>query len=257
MVGAFAYPLARLLGLRDVLGKRRWRGSGALITDAMEAFLDSTLAASAGVAADSPSGLVTHSELSRISAPMYKGATEKGRMRAEPFSPEFYEEALARIFPVQAVGSAYAPGARLLLSWVVDVARLSKALGVGEEDVDAAGPIAAKAVSRIGSKEGIVAPEPELSGYAKSPKVIEGGKIRTLQYVLEECADPIYEVPSVELPYLDYGLRRFYVPARHGSNNVLVPWSRGARPPPFELKGGCRAYAPPDEALEAFTSVGA
>lgn len=258
VVGAFAYPLARLLGIRDRFERRLKYRSGALISRFMKEILDSTKTASAGVVVEEPeTGIVVHSEISKISASIYKGESEKARMRAELHTIHFYAEALPRIFPAQAVGSAYAPGVKFLLTWVVDVDKLSKSLGLREEDIDSIGPLVSTGVTRVGSKEGIASNDPEESGYDKNPVVKTGEEFETAQYVLESCVEPLSATPTptVELPYLDYELRRFYVPSIQASNAILVPFRKGETQR-FKLKEPCRAYQPSKKELESFTSVG-
>lgn len=262
VVGAFAYPLARLLGERDSLEKKLTHGRGTLISSFMEKAVDATIAASAGVVVDEPEiGIVVHSEISKISASIYKGSTEKDKIRAEVHSMEFYTEALPRIFPAQAVGSAYAPGVKLLLTWVVDVEKLLKKLSMNpgvklkEEDIDSIGRLVSTGVSRIGSKEGIASTDPAESGYDREPVVRAGEEFETAQYVLASCVEPFMVTPTVELPYLDYELRRFYVPSVQASNAILLPFRKGETRR-FKLKEPCKAYQPSREGMESFTSVG-
>lgn len=255
VVGAFAYPLARILGFRDVYESGEKLGNGVLVSKYMKPFLEATRAASAGVITDMGAGLAVHSEISKISAVRYKGDTERRRMMTTPFSNRFYTEALPKVFPALAVGSTYGPGATLLLSWVVDASKLSKSLGLKEEDIDSVGPIASHGVSRIGSKEGLVASDPEGSGYVKNPRILASSPFKTIQYVIKKCAEPLYTAPEVELPYLDYRLRKFYVPSIQASNALVVPLKRGELLD-FTLQEPCKAYVPLGEGLEPFTSVG-
>lgn len=258
VVGAFTYPLARLLGLRDTGHGRISYESGALITELMRKAMEATITASAGVVVEEvETGAIVHNEISKITASMYKGGTEKGRIRAKPHSPEFYKEALPRIFPAQAVGSAYAPGVKLLLTWVVDVEKLSRSLGLKEEDLDSHGTLISIGVTRIGSKEGIASNDPAESGYDKNPRVKVGESFETVQYVMEQCVEPIEITPPpiIELPHLDYVLKRFYIPSVQASNTVVVPLKKYELRK-FRLKEPCRAYQPSVQDLESFTSVG-
>jgi CRISPR-associated protein Cas5a/b/c len=247
-----------MLGLADSLPERKAYKNGYLVSKTMKAFLDSTLAASAGVAGEG--GLVMHQELSRIHASIYKGKTEAGKMRAEPFTGKFYGESLTRIFPVQAVGATYAPGVKLYMTWVLDADKLLKNLResgvpVDEEDLDSAARQAVHGVTRVGSKEGIVAVDPELTGYERNPEIVSpGGKIRTIQYVPSECVDPEEIIPQITLPDLDYSPRLFYIPSLSASNTFLKPYSlpNGKW---LRVKHPCKAYAS-REFKQEFTSVG-
>jgi len=258
IVGAFSYPLARMLGLADSLPERKAYKNGYLASKTMKAFLDSTLAASAGVAGEG--GLVMHQEPSKIHASIYKGVSEADRIRAEPFTEKFYRDALTRIFPVQATGATYAPGVKLYMTWVLDADKLLKNLRengvrVVEEDLDSAARQAVHGVTRVGSKEGIVAVDHGLTGYERNPEIVSpGGKIRTIQYVPSECVDPEDKIPQVTLPYLDYSPRLFYIPSESASNTFLKPYSIPTGKW-LRVKHPCKAYAP-REFKEEFTSVG-
>ena len=263
VVGAFGRSFGKLLGLLDAPSKDpkdREHKEGYVISRAMKIFLESTVAASAGIIGTG--GLVEHQELSKIHASIYKGSTELGKIKAEPFSMKFYKESLTRIFPAQAVGASYGPGIRIYLSWVLDIDKLinkfkERQILLKEEDVDSVAPIAAHGLTRIGSKEGIVAHEPELTGYDKNPEIIQdGGKVRTIQYVQSECVDPEEAVPLVSLPSIDYTLKQYYVPSATASNSFLIPFSSSASGAKWmRLKSPCRAYSPKNHRIE-FTSVG-
>jgi len=258
IVGAFSYPLARILGLVDKLPENKAYKNGYLVSKTMKTFLESTIAASAGVVGEG--GLVMHQEPSKIHASIYKGGEEANRIRAEPFTKKFYGESLPKIFPVQAVGATYAPGVKLYMTWVLDVDKLLKNLRengvqVGEEDLDSAARIAVHGVTRIGSKEGIVAVDPDLTGYERNPEIVNpGGKIRTIQYVPSECVDPEEMIPQITLPYLDYSPRLFYIPSESASNILLKPYSVPIGKW-LRVKHPCKAYAP-REFKQEFTSVG-
>ncbi|WP_448577119.1 CRISPR-associated protein Cas5 [Thermosphaera sp.] len=258
IVGAFSYPLARILGLIDKLPENKVYKNGYLVSKTMKTFLESTIAASAGVAGEG--GLVMHQELSKIHASIYKDGSDANNIRAEPFTGKFYGKSLPRIFPVQAVGATYAPGVKLYMTWVLDVDKLLKNLrengvGIGEKDLDSAAQLAVHGVTRIGSKEGIVAVDPDLTGYERNPEIVNpGGKIRTIQYVPSECVDPEEMIPQITLPYLDYSPRLFYIPSASASNILLKPYSVPTGKW-LRVKHPCKAYAP-REFKQEFTSVG-
>jgi CRISPR-associated protein Cas5a/b/c len=259
VVGAFAYPLARILGLADTAPRELRHGRGYIVSRNMVAFLDATIVASAGVSGNG--GLVMHQEPTKLNASMYKGSSEASRIRAEPYTKKFYEEALPRIFPVQAVGATFALSVEVYLTWVVDIDRLLRNLGnqgikLTEEDIDMAGQQAVLGITRIGSKEGIVAVDPAKSGYEKNPVVkAPGENIKTVQYVLKTCVETQESIPVVDLPSVDYTLRPFYVVSTSASNTVLLPYSIPT-PGWFRVKHPCRAYAPRNGYEHLFTGVG-
>ena len=261
VVGAFGRSFGKLLGLLDAPLKDPLdpeHKEGYVISRAMKFFLESTVAASAGIIGTG--GLVVHQELSKIHASIYKGDKELSRIKAEPFSKKFYKESLSRIFPALAVGASYGPGIKIYLSWVLDVDKLldkfkKNRIFLKEEDIDSVGPLAVHGLTRIGSKEGIVASEPELTGYEKNPKIIsEGEKVRTIQYVQSECVDLEETIPLVFLPSIDYKLKQYYVPSTDASNSFLIPFTT-AHGRWMRLKNQCKAYAPKNHITE-FTSVG-
>jgi len=260
VVGIFGNSLGRLLGLSDEPSKGLKHEQGYVISKMMKIFLESTVSASAGVLGNG--GLVVHQELSKIYASFYKGESEAYKMSSEPFSQDFYETSLPRIFPAQAIGASYGPGIRIYLSWVLNIDKLinkfkERQILLKEEDVDSVAPIAAHGLTRIGSKEGIVAHEPELTGYDNNPEIMQdGGKVRTIQYVQSECVDPEEAVPLVSLPSIDYTLKQYYVPSASASNSFLIPFSSSASGAKWmRLKSPCRAYSPKNHRIE-FTSVG-
>jgi CRISPR-associated protein Cas5a/b/c len=131
VIGFYAEPLARMLGLRE-------NGHGEYCSPA-GLLAEYTLAAAAALDPDSPSGSVAYSEVTRVLSLPYQRKRENWERYA---------------WSVQALGSSYAPSTLLLLSIVVDVDGLSKALG---EDVASMVEYLAWAGWRLGSKEGIVA----------------------------------------------------------------------------------------------------
>lgn len=240
VVGAFGYPLLRLLSRKDYTEVEAHE-KGRVLTKDMKALLNSTLASACGIPPTGEGllvGVSTHQEISRIIALPYKDKSEINRFsKAHP-------KDVARAMPVQAVGASYGPKATLDLVWVVDVERLANELKVKPEDIDSVGPVAVKGVSRIGSKEGIVSVSPE-SRYVTESKVQElkpGDKFRTYIYVPANCVqllDSAY-AQEVILPDLKYNHTTFYVPALTVSGGLLFPLANFM--PMFKLVGPCRAY---------------
>jgi len=252
VVGAFAYPLARALNINSYAGGFVEWGEGRVLSNTMKAFLESTVSASAGIVATGQRGvgIAVYSEMGRIIAVPYKGATELGRIKKPLFTDEFYTESLTRAMPVQAMGSAYAPGGYLELSWVVDVDQLSKELGVSVEAIDKVAEKAVYGAVRVGSKEGIVAVEPSYTKFVKNPvKVNGGGKIRTRLYLDTNCVEPLDPAYTFEiaLPDLKYRGRLFYLPALSASKVLVIPLREAASPPLFRVLSPCKAICAPGE----------
>ncbi len=252
VVGAFAYSLARLLGLNPYTSDVYKWGDGRLISSTMKIFLEATLTASAGLVASdsSTTGLAAYSELGRIIATPYKGATELARIRKPLYSDDFFTDSIPRALPVQALGSVYAPNTYLELSWVVDIEKLSRELRVSIDKLDSIAEKAAYGITRIGSKEGIVAVEPTYVKYIKNPMELRpGDKFRTRLYVEEVCAevlDPSY-VFEITLPDIRYRDRLYYLPARAASKVFIMPLREELKPPLFRVLSPCKAITIPEE----------
>jgi len=252
VVGAFAYPLARLLNLRPYTSETYEWGSGRLISNTMKIFLESTLTASAGLVAVNThtTGLAVYSELGRIIAVPYKGGSELNRIRRPLYSDEFFTDSIPRALPVQALGSVYAPNTYLELSWIIDVEKLSRELRVSIEYLDRVAEKAVYGVTGIGSKEGIVAVEPVYVRYIKNPVEIRGGeKFRTRLYVDEVCAEPLDPsyVFEVTLPDIKYRDKLYYLPARIASKVLIIPLREELKPPVFRVLDPCKAITIPGE----------
>jgi len=239
IIGAYAQAILRILGTSDKIEIKK-RGEGRVLSRLMNAFIESTKTASAGVIGSI--GLSYHQEISRIVASMYKGGGEISRMYRVPFSAEFYKDAIPRIFPVQAVGVVYSPGAKLRLLWIFDLDVLLHELSrngtrLSKEEFDDIAEIAKFNITRIGSKEGIAALEE--SNYVTEVKIIEKDKtVRSLLYMPIEYVEPIDTTffHEVVLTDLNYRLRSFYVPAFLASNNVLMPLPNDKLLPMVKLK---------------------
>jgi len=121
VVGAFANPLARILGVPDYV-ERRLLVRLPVQNRFMKCLLGATLAAGAGLLpARSPAiGAATYEEPSRIMGTPYKGG---GDYREAVRKPAYLSA--TTLLPVQAVGAASAPGALLALAWLVNVDVLS------------------------------------------------------------------------------------------------------------------------------------
>lgn len=256
IVGAFAYPLLRLLGISPrSFDKPDSHGDGRVLSRLMKILLSSTAAASCGVPPieKGPSvGFSIHQEVSRIVGLPYKGGTEARRFAEEPA-----HEAVTRAMPVQAVGASYGPRAVIDLLWVVDIARLASELRVRVSDIDSIGSIAVKGVSRLGSKEGIVAVHPERTLYTGDLRSIQPGEFfRSYMYIPAGCAQLLDEGYAYEvlLPDLRYRHTAFYVPASTVSGSVLMPL-KGATAR-FKLVEPCRAYTYDKGLEEGVVGVG-
>lgn len=239
VVGAFGYPLLRLLGRKDY-AEVEAHERGRVLTKDMKALLNSTLASASGIPPIEEGilvGVATYQEISRIIGLPYKGSSEAKRFVEEPTPKD-----IARAMPVQAVGASYGPKATLDLVWVVNVEKLAKELKVSVKDIDSVGPIAVKGVSRIGSKEGIVAVLPESSYITQVQVLNPGDRFKSYMYTPANCVqllDSAY-AHEVILPDLKYAHTTFYVPALTVSGSFLLPLSKFI--PTFKLMEPCKAY---------------
>jgi CRISPR-associated protein Cas5a/b/c len=253
VVGAFGYPLLRLLEIPVSTGRKTKWGDGVLITEPMKALLESTLAASAGFTSSLnkketsgrlvKTGLATYQEPNRIIAAPYRtGGQMENIRKARPFSPEFVN-AMQLILPVQAVGATYAPYIALELLWVVDAKKLVKELGISLEKLDNIAQKAVYGVVRVGSKESLVALED--ARYAKDVKVHRAGeRIKTKLYVLSSCTERIVgTAEELIIPDLEYRPSNFYIPAEIASSNLIIPLHEDAPPPEFKVLHPCVAYS--------------
>lgn len=249
VVGAFGYPLARLLGLNPHDKEVEKYGDGFLISPPMKAFLESTLAASAALlrTRGSAGGVSVYLEPSRIIGLVYKTGGQVERVKkAKIYTSEFYSEALGVMLPVQAVGSAYAPGLVLDLLWIVDVGKLVKELGVSRESFEKAASKAVYGVVRIGSKEGLVSLH--TASYYNSAKILSPGeKFRTRFYVDARCVEALDKeyAPEIELPGIHYDTSRFYIASQSASQNLIIPLPEGFSPPWYRVLTNCKGFVLP------------
>lgn len=235
IVGAFAYPLTKLLKLnpyRDCTNVS-W-GKGRIISCTMTHLLDATIMAAAGfVEEDYPTGIAVHQETGRISASMYKGGGERARISAEFMSSNFFTEALPRVITAQAVGAAYGPLVQIDLLWVVNARKLCEKLNITIDEFDEAAQIAVYGLVRLGSKESIVAIDPSKSKFIKNPQIMQiGDKIRTRLYVPKKCVEVLDGelVHEIIIPNLYYSPELYYLPAIAASNLVIFPLSSELAP---------------------------
>jgi CRISPR-associated protein Cas5a/b/c len=218
VVGAFAYPLARLLGLRDEPPSARKGAKKPVITDVFECFLKATRGASAGLDPMSPTGLSSYMETTRIMGFVYKTGGQVNKVLKEPIY-----KSISTIMPVQPLGATYSPGGVVHIGALIDVEDLARCLGVGVDDVEDAAVKACHGVSRLGSKEGVVS---VLEAAYGEPEAVEGD-FYTLGYVPASMVSKRVPelVVSVYLYDLDYNLTEYYVAAgwRISSQNILTP----------------------------------
>lgn len=260
VIGAFGYALARILDLNPYQGFDSEKvGNGYIISFTMKVFLESTITASAALV--KPKGLISglsiYLEPTRLIASAYKGGTELTRIKkAKIFTDEFFADALNRMLPVQATGSAYAPELLLDLLWIVDADKLSKELGLRREEFDKIASKAVHGVVRVGSKEGLVAIQ-KAGYYTKASTLSTGGGFRTRFYVPAECVEPLDRefVAEIELPGLSYSPRRFYIAAQLASQNIIIPLPEDLLPPQYRLLSGCTSYTVPLEGAESLVGV--
>ncbi|MGB9828166.1 MAG: CRISPR-associated protein Cas5 [Thermosphaera sp.] len=279
VVGAFGYPLARLLELPihvEKIGKEEKKpkrkkseevytidwGEGKLVSEPMKPLLEATITASAAVVSPRFSisksasasrriiqvGLAVYQEIGKIvSSPYKSGGSYQKAFSYNPMDSEFFTYSIPTLLPAQAVGAVYAPALKVELLWVVDIEKLSRELGVSIEKLDSVAGRAVYSVVRIGSKEGLVALEKAY--YFKNPTVLEAKeKVRTRLYVEESCIEKALDpsrVVKITMPNLRYSTVTYHVPALIGSNNLIIPLDEETPPPSFEIKESCKAIALP------------
>lgn len=261
VVGAFAYPLLRLLEAGVSMQFQRSPGiinypsnqdsyiEHRLITPLMKNLLESTKTASASLAGDVTSGRViglsVHQEIGKIiTAPYRSGGSWEEARKTKLFTAEFYQSGITQAIAIQAVGATYGPGAFIELLWVFDLEKLGEQLGVNPEELDRIATKAAHGVVRIGSKEGLIAIDHEKTLYEKKVEVLEPGIVfKTRFYVEKTCVEPAerHLVNEVTMWGLTGKSTIYYVPSASGSNNILIPLL-GDTAPHFRLLEPCKAY---------------
>ncbi|MEB3862035.1 MAG: hypothetical protein GSR84_07435 [Desulfurococcales archaeon] len=243
VVGAYANPLARLVGEPDSLytglagGPPRGRRRPRLMPRILKCSFEATLGAGAGL-----SGLVgvaSIEEPSRILAGPYKGG---GSYEKAVRSPPYI--GVQEVMPVQAMGHAIAPGAMIEMAWLLDADRLSACLGVGEEKLVGILELVAWSVYRVGSREGL-ASVVDARVYGE-PRIGEG-VFNSILYQRADCATPeMGGTIEVTLNDIHYVEALYHVPAR-GSVGALAPGD----PVTFTTQPSCK-YATVDGVGLAF-----
>jgi CRISPR-associated protein Cas5a/b/c len=262
IVGSFAYPLLRLLGLTPHSKSSINWGNGKLISEYMKPLLEATIVASAGLISPNfadklrthPSrrklsiGLAVYQEMGRIIASPYKsGGSFQQAIRAKFMEPEFFTKAIPVVLPVQAVGATYAPSLKLELIWAFDAEKLSKELDISVDKLRDAARKAIYGIVRIGSKESLVALEEAM--YVENPVTRDAGeKVRTRLYIEHSCVEPLDPafIAEIILPDLRYNLESFYVPCYIGSSNLIIPLSEDVQPPTFRVLDPCKVISIPE-----------
>ncbi|MCX8196627.1 MAG: hypothetical protein N3F67_06120 [Acidilobaceae archaeon] len=244
VVGAFSAPLFRLLGVP--LGspfKFIAEEGGAILSEHFECSLGSTLAAAAGLSGEG-GGLVMYQELTKVATSPYKsGGDWSKKVRMKIGTAGFYQEFITTAQAVQAMGASYGPDTQLDLAWVFDVDALANCLAkkgvkVSRADVEAALPLAAHGVSRLGSKEGMVSViEGEYLGEGKI-RTRDTGVIKTYFYVPERCVEPLSEeVDKAQLWDKKYQPATYYAPGLLSKALWVI-----SSPVEYKLNGDCIAY---------------
>jgi len=254
IVGAFFKPLLTVLGINPFTkSKGRSAEREGVITPLFDRALKATLSASAALlpsdAGDRDVGLAMYMELTRVLASPYKTGGEVSRLKQPLESTKFYTEALPRIFPVQALGSTYGPGAVLALEWVVDLEKLSEGLAsetgldydtVFKSVVDNGAKIA-HGVSWLGSKEGLTAVIE--SGFAEAR--LGGKEVRTPFYIPVYCVEDVIDrelVAEIVLWNKSYAYTKYYIAGVHGTGALIIPSSIYPR---YKIKSECSTYVFP------------
>ena len=231
VVGSFMNPLARILGLSEVLNPKEGPAGSRVMSCALRA----SHSAAAGLDPDGQVGITVHAEPSRITAALYKTGGNYERALRQPAYL-----AADRLLPVQAVGAASSPKGVLVLAWLIDPQALSKCVGVSVEPKTL--EAAAWSVYRVGSREGLVSViEARLFHESELEMVSEGDIFDSIFYQPEECTKPLTSTAKVTLYDSFYKERSYLAPSLAGGSTGVTP---PVEPASFELKSGCRAFRP-------------
>jgi len=229
VVGSFMNPLARMLGLGETLNPKL----GPAGSPAMDCALKATLAAAAGISGEISAAV--YAEPSRIAAVIYKTGGDYNKAIKQP--PYLASD---KLLPVQAEGAASAPGASLILAWLVDLEILSKCLGIVISHTDLRK--AAWSVYRIGSKEGLASIlEAHVFTKDQLEQIHEGGTFASILYQPAVCISSSEPIPSVTLYNNQYRESDYYVPSSIGGPLTISPPKILSE---LILKKDCKAFRP-------------
>lgn len=241
VVGAFSNPIIEALKpVKEGDVKKRAK----TLYPIFDCILKSSLAAGFALAREDEgaTGIAVVKESSRIIGSPYKtGGEETSKIRKAKLGSSEFLDALGSMLPVQAIGVAYAPAALADIAWVADAEKLAKCLKLDLKELYGdIGLIATWGVSRIGSKEGMVA---VLNGYHGYPEELEIGAIfKSRMYVPVDCVEPKDQsISELTLWDLDYRWKKYYVPFI-ASESIVYP----SDPVSYRLVNEiCRAFKVP------------
>lgn len=235
IVGGFAYPLVRLLGVPEIHGHLKKTKETAIITPVFDCFIKAAKGASAGLDPDSKTGLVTRMEVTRILGFAYK----TGGQKSETLKKRI-EKAIHTIMPVQAVGSTYAPNAILHIAALIDIEELAKCLKTSIQEIDDYGLKACYGISRLGSKEGLVS---VIDAYYGDPESTTED-VFTIGYAPASLVNKkLPEVfTSIYMYDLNYRLTEYVVPTGTLSSQTIIT-------PPPRISGTTLSLIPSSKAF--------
>ncbi len=240
VIGAFANPLGRLLDMPDAMpyepGRKRKRSTALPVTNRfMECMLKAVKTAGAGLDPEASTGVVVFEEPSRITGTPYKGGGSYDKAVKKPIYLSVQE-----LLPVQAVGSASAPGVRLIIGALLDVDALSTCIGK-KIDYDLL-EMAVWGAHRLGSREGLASVVD--AWVSVDLENIESGSFMSLLYQKATCAKPARPDLVVETVMTNelYQSTSYYVPASPASSSAML--TPPLRQVLFSLRGGCKAVWP-------------
>ncbi|BEP17266.1 hypothetical protein PYJP_06180 [Pyrofollis japonicus] len=228
VIGFYAEPLARLLGLPEYLAKSKYCSPAELLANY-------TLAAAAGLEPGSPAGIALHSDVTRVLSLVY----QRKRAKWEPYA-----------WSVQALGASYAPSTRLVLGIVIDAEGLGKELGIGIDSLEDLLKKVAWSGWRLGSKEGLAIVEEAKISKAEEAK--GDAAFESVFYQDSETTVPLDPENIVKVHMWRHRPTKLFCGEQVASPaEFLVPVSPVSTPsflvPPedpirFRLREGARAY---------------
>ena len=236
VVGAFANPLARILGVPDYIEKRKAKAGLPVQNRYMECLLHATLAAGAGLVPLQAQaiGAATYEEPARIMGTPYKGG---GAYQAAVKKPIYMSA--TELLPVQALGATSAPGTTMAIAWLLDQSRLKECLVTTPSLAEL--EAAAWSVYRLGSREGLA--NTITAGAVDQEKldIKDRGAYRSILYQDSSCASISRgRVSIIPMLGLNYREREYLAPTGEPSGiNIITP---PPRPAMFYLRDpGCKA----------------